>query len=80
MSNEKEGRIDIDDLPQAEQELTPEEAKEVQGGLNGNLQIADLTGVAIDPGALGGHNTGALRNVSGNNSSTQSADDTIKTP
>lgn len=33
MSDEqKESRIKVDDLPQAEQELTPEEAKEVQGG------------------------------------------------
>lgn len=34
MSDEKkEGRINVEDLPQAEQELTPEEAKEVKGGL-----------------------------------------------
>jgi hypothetical protein len=33
MSDEqKENRIKVEDLPQAEQELTPEEAKEVQGG------------------------------------------------
>jgi FG-GAP repeat len=33
MSDEqKESRINIEDLPQQEQELTPEEAKEVQGG------------------------------------------------
>ena len=50
---EKENRINIQDLPQAEQELTPDEAKEVQGGLNGNLQIADLTSVAIDPSPAG---------------------------
>ena len=34
MSDEKkESRINIEDLPQPEQELTSEEAKEVQGGL-----------------------------------------------
>jgi hypothetical protein len=32
MDDEKENRIDIEDLPQAEQELTAEESKEVQGG------------------------------------------------
>ena len=35
MSEEKkESRINLEDLPQAEQELTPEEAQEVQGGLS----------------------------------------------
>jgi len=29
---QKESRIDIEDLPQNGQELTPEESKEVQGG------------------------------------------------
>ena len=34
MSDEKkESRIKIDDLPQAEQELTAEEAQEVKGGI-----------------------------------------------
>ena len=33
MSLEKSPRTNIDDLPQAEQELTPEEAKDVKGGL-----------------------------------------------
>ena len=50
---EKENRINIKDLPQAEQELTDRESKEVQGGLNGNLQISDLTSVAIDPSLAG---------------------------
>ncbi len=68
MSDEqKESRIRIEDLPQAEQELTSEESKEVRGGRDGNLQIADLTSGAIDPGAPGVNGTGALRNVSGNN-------------
>ena len=30
---EKKSRINIEDLPQAEQELTPEESRDVQGGL-----------------------------------------------
>ena len=70
MSEEyKENRININDLPKGEQELTAEESKEVKGGraLNGNLQITDLTSVAIDPAAPGEHSSGALRNVSGNN-------------
>lgn len=34
MADEKqESRIKVEDLPQAEQELTPEEAKKVQGGI-----------------------------------------------
>ena len=33
MSLEKSPRTNIEDLPQAERDLTPEEAKEVQGGL-----------------------------------------------
>ena len=69
MSDDKQNRININDLPKDERKLTSEEAKEVKGGrgLNGNLQIADLTSVASDPVAPGEHNTGALRNVSGNN-------------
>jgi hypothetical protein len=37
MSEDNDNRINIDDLPQAEQELTAEEAKEVKGGLIGML-------------------------------------------
>lgn len=37
MSEENDNRISIDDLPQAEQELTAEEAKDVKGGLIGLL-------------------------------------------
>jgi hypothetical protein len=33
MSEEDDNRINIDDLPQAEQELTAEEAKDVKGGI-----------------------------------------------
>ena len=42
MSGEqKESRINIEDLPKEEQELTPEEAKEVKGGL-ANIQDQTL--------------------------------------
>jgi hypothetical protein len=37
MSEDNDNRISIDDLPQAEQELTAEEAKDVKGGLIGLL-------------------------------------------
>jgi len=37
MEGEKENRINIKDLAQAEQELTAEEFKEVQGGLDGGI-------------------------------------------
>ena len=37
MSEENDNRISIDDLPQTEQELTAEEAKDVKGGLIGLL-------------------------------------------
>ena len=48
---QKESRIKVEDLPQAEQELTPEEAKDVQGGapnFNGGVYVAagDVTGDA----------------------------------
>lgn len=33
MEEKKENRISIEDLPQAEQELTAEEAKDVKGGI-----------------------------------------------
>lgn len=33
MSEDNDNRVNIDDLPQAEQELTAEEAKNVKGGL-----------------------------------------------
>lgn len=33
MSEDNNNRINIEDLPQAEQELTAEEAKDVKGGL-----------------------------------------------
>jgi hypothetical protein len=37
MEDDKENRINIEDLPQAEQELTSEESKEVQGGIRGGI-------------------------------------------
>ena len=33
MSEDNDNRVSIDDLPQAEQELTAEEAKDVKGGV-----------------------------------------------
>ena len=52
MSDEqKENRINIENLPQAGHELTPEEAKDVQGG----------------QGGLNNHQAGALRNISNTN-------------
>jgi hypothetical protein len=39
MEETNENRINIEDLPQAEQELTTEEAKEVQGGDGATLQL-----------------------------------------
>lgn len=59
MSGEqKEKRINIEDLPQAEQELAAEEAKEVQGGIKlENVQITsyqlgvlDNNATPADPG------------------------------
>lgn len=44
MSDEqKENRINIEELPQGEKKLTPEEAKEIQGGHSGgaNFLLAD---------------------------------------
>lgn len=39
MEEEKENRINIENLPQAEQELTAEESKEVQGGKGGITKL-----------------------------------------
>ena len=57
MSDEpKENRINVEDLPQAEREVGPEEAKEVQGGVDPltgqtRLIIGDDQGVF---GSVGG--------------------------
>lgn len=49
MSNEKkESRIKMEDLPQGERELSPEEAKKVQGGI---ASIQDQT--VKSPGNFG---------------------------
>jgi hypothetical protein len=65
MSDEKkETRIKVEDLPQAEQELTSEEAKEVKGG-------ESRPGVGILKSTDSGKTWDAP---------TQSSDDTIKTP
>jgi len=41
---QRENRVNIEDLPKAEQELTPEEAKEVQGGLKVKLEDVLISG------------------------------------
>lgn len=53
MSNEKkEGRIKVDDLPQGEKELSPEEARKVQGG------IASIQDQTVKPGSNFGDTPG----------------------
>ena len=52
MEEKKENRIRIEDLPQAEQELTAEEAEEVKGGLPA-IQSARET--AIKSKSVGGN-------------------------
>jgi hypothetical protein len=51
MSEEnKENRINVDDLPQGEKDLTTEEAKEVQGGLSvttSTIEANEATGARI---------------------------------
>ena len=66
MSEEKkESRVNIEDLPQAEQELTPEEAQEVQGGLSagtygrGTYQLFLNDGAAVNNDGKGEIITGA---------------------
>jgi hypothetical protein len=39
MDDKNESRINIEDLPQTEQELTAEESKEVKGGSGATLQL-----------------------------------------
>jgi hypothetical protein len=43
----KEARINVEDLPRGEKELTPEEAKEVKGGIDGHTRLimADDQGI-----------------------------------
>jgi len=52
---EKENRINIEDLPQAEREVSPEESKEVQGGYVVKLQdclVSSYQTSASDGGSL----------------------------
>jgi hypothetical protein len=60
MSEEnKESRVNIEDLPQAERELTPEEAKDVKGGVimantEGDFHIVSKPPVATDDAGVKG--------------------------
>ena len=63
---QRENRIQIEDLPRTEQELTDEEAKEVQGGVimantEGDFHVISPTGVRVATGDVNGDNivTGA---------------------
>jgi hypothetical protein len=49
MEEKNESRINIEDLPIAEQELTAEESKEVKGGSGATLQNG--TGLQVQNGA-----------------------------
>ena len=54
MSEEKkESRVNIEDLPQAEQELTPEETQEVQGGLTAGTYGRPTYQVYLEDGKTG---------------------------
>ena len=63
MSEEsKESRIKVEDLPQAEQELTPEEAKAVKGGVTAATQgrgVFTISTAALGPQANDGTEAGA---------------------
>ena len=55
MSEEKnDSRINIEDLPQAEQELTSEEASQVQGGLLGGVLVGEADPIANKTKPSGG--------------------------
>ena len=57
MSNEKkESRIRVEDLPQGETELTPEEAKKVQGGIASvqDQTVKPVSNFGDTPGLNGG--------------------------
>lgn len=54
MEDEKENRINIEDLPQAAQELTAEESKEVQGGGGGITKLGSKLLVIQGDGTYAG--------------------------
>jgi hypothetical protein len=56
---EKKNRINVEDLPQAERELTPEEAKDVKGGVimaNTEGDFHFKGGVRVATGDVNGDN------------------------
>ena len=64
--NDPEKRIDIEDLPKAAEELTDEEAKNVQGGMDSRTGMGVLK--STDGGRTWADNTvgGSLGSASGN--------------
>ena len=52
MSDEKKSRIKVDDLEEQEKELTPEEAKDVKGGVfgDGSVRFAKPSSTQITDG------------------------------
>jgi len=51
MSDEKKSRIKVDDLEEQEKELTPEEAKDVKGGMmDGSVRFAKPSSTQITDG------------------------------
>jgi hypothetical protein len=70
MDEENKNRINVDDLPRDEEELTSEEAKEVQGGLTGSntwggpitLGSTSTIGSTTVGGALSGNTVGGSLN------------------
>jgi prepilin-type processing-associated H-X9-DG protein len=66
MSDEqKKSRIKIEDLPQAEEELTPEEAKEVQGGHGGGVNVLLADGSVRFASSTDGTSKGPTDNIVG---------------